>query len=663
MKNLVILIALLCISGFSYSQLYPGNKNVISQEELDLKFYDKDKDAEALILFDIGESVFFEAKIGYDIRFTRTKRIKIFKNAGIEYAEITIPFYTDGIGQTEKIVSINAVTVNVENNQPVRKNLDPSTIYEVTINERWKAKRFTFPDVKEGSIIEYSYVLETPFHFNLPDWEFQDLIPTAYSEYTLKIIPFYEYSFIAKNLTKFDHQKSYPSAEKRTFGSVNMVHGKNYGSGFEFNDMIHVYVMKDVPAFKDESYISSVDDYLMKIDFQLSKFNRPDGTSQEVITTWPKLIDGLLLADNFGKYMGKVGAQAKKDLKLLQLEGLSSEAKCERIIEHVRSNYSWNGMYGKYAVKTPKEFFTQKTGNASNINLYLCSLLSEAGIDAKPIILSTRDNGKIYIDYPFEHFFNYVIVLINADNKMFLTDGTSSFLAYNRIPLRCMNDMGLVVEKKKVNWIDLSSKNPSIDNKQISMVIDSDLKMADALVTNQLSEYESYLIKNAYENDTSEFKDFLHKKGFSNIHELQLLNFENNSSPYQVTFKADLPIEHFDDKLIISPFLGFPEKENKLKQAVRTYPVDFIYPKKEEYNSIIRIPDGYRLFSLPEKVYFKNDLIEISAEYIQKGETVDVKAYYYRKKGVYLPGEYKQIKFYMDVLAKMFGEQLVFVRD
>jgi hypothetical protein len=663
MKDLVILIGLLCFAGLSYSQNYPGNKNVISQEELDLRSYEKDKEAEALILFDIGESVFFEAKEGYDIRFTRMKRIKIFKTAGIDFADITIPFYTDGIGKTEKIVSISAVTVNVENNQPVRKNLDPSTIYEVTINERWKAKRFTFPDVKEGSIIEYSYVLETPFHFNLPDWEFQDLIPTVYSEYTAKIIPFYEYTFIAKNISKFDHQKSYPSAEKRIFGSVNMVHGKNYGSGFEFKDMIHVFVMNHIPAFKDESYITSVDDYLMKIDFQLSKFNSPDGTSREVISTWPKLIDGLLTSDYFGKYLGKVSSQAKKDIKLLKLEDLSEEEKSQRIIDHVRSNYSWNGRYAKFTAKTPKEFFSQKTGNAANINLYLCTLLSEAGINAKPVILSTRDNGKIYIDYPFEHFFNYVIVLVNLNNKMFLTDGTTTYLAYNRIPPRCMNDMGLVIEKKRVNWIDLNSKNPSIDNKQIGIVIYPETKKASTLITNQLTEMESYYIKQSFENDTTKFIDYLHKKGFSNVEELHMLNFDKNALPYSITFKAELSIEHFDDKIIVSPFLGFPEKENKLKQAVRTYPVDFIYPKKEEYKSIIRIPEGYRLFSLPEKVNFKNDLIEISAEYTQSGETVDVKAYYYRKKGIYLPGEYKQIKYYMDVLAKMFGEQLVFVKE
>jgi hypothetical protein len=663
MKKIISLLCLVSITGISFSQDYSMAKRAISQEEYDLKYYDKDREAEAVILFDIGESLFFEAKEGYDIRFTRTKRIKIFKNAGIKFSEITIPFYVDGFGKTEEVVSIAAVTVNVENNQTIRKVLDPANIYEVTINERWKAKRFTFPDVKEGSIIEYSYVLETPFHFNLPDWQFQDLIPTVYSEYTLKIIPFYEYSFIAKNISRFDLQKSYPSAEKRTFGSVNMLNGKNYGSGFEFTDMIHVFVKKDIPAFKDEAYITSVDDYIMKIDFQLSKFNSPNGTSNEIITTWPKLVDMLLREERFGKFMEKAGSQAKKDLKLLTIDDLSMEEKSQRIINYVKSNFSWNGRHDKYASKTPKEFFSHKTGNSADINLYLCTLLSAAGIQARPVIISTRGHGKILSDHPFSHFFNYVIVLVNIDNKPFLTDGTESFLAYNRIPPRCMNDVGLIIEKKNEGWVDLNSKTSSIDIKQIGMVIDPEKKLANTLVNIQSTELDSYHLKNTFRNDSSLFKKHLQDKGFLNVNDIKMLNIDKNSHPYLITFKADLPVDYFDDKLFVSPFLGLPDKENKLKQPARTYPVDFIYAKKEEYLATIKIPDGYRVFSLPDKVDVKNDMLEIFASYIQDGEIIELKAYYHRKKGIYPPNEYKQIKNHLDVLEKVFSEQLVFVKE
>ena len=65
--------------------------------------------------------------------------------------------------------------------------------------------------------------------------------------------------------------------------------------------------------------------------------------------------------------------------------------------------------------KTAKEFLNTRTGNAANINLFLCSMLNEAGIQASPVLLSTRDHGKILKDYPFQQFINYVIVLAKID--------------------------------------------------------------------------------------------------------------------------------------------------------------------------------------------------------------------------------------------------------
>jgi len=48
-------------------------------------------------------------------------------------------------------------------------------IFDEETSEKWRQKKFAMPQVKVGSIIEYQYLLTTPFMYNLPNWKFQGI--------------------------------------------------------------------------------------------------------------------------------------------------------------------------------------------------------------------------------------------------------------------------------------------------------------------------------------------------------------------------------------------------------------------------------------------------------------------------------------------------------
>jgi len=52
------------------------------------------------------------------------------------------------------------------------------------VNEAYSQKKFAFPNVREGSIIEYKYTMVSPYIFQLDDWKFQYEIPVKWSEFT-----------------------------------------------------------------------------------------------------------------------------------------------------------------------------------------------------------------------------------------------------------------------------------------------------------------------------------------------------------------------------------------------------------------------------------------------------------------------------------------------
>ncbi|GGF69822.1 transglutaminase domain-containing protein [Wenyingzhuangia marina] len=649
MKHKLIspLIIGLLITSLVHSQKLKVKFGEFSRDEIKMSRYEKDTTAKAVVLFDIGKTSFIDTDKGLEIKFTRHKRIKIFDKSASNYAEITIPYYVDGYGKTEIIKNIKAVTFTIENNRLVETKLDPSNIYDEQINERWYQKKFVFPNVQEGSVFEYTYELKTPFFFNIPDWTFQDRIPTIYSEYEARMVPFYDYVFIAQGIKKFDYQNSKISNSERTYARV------------EFKDYIHTYVLKDVPAFKDESYITSVNDYIMKMDFQMAKIKYPTGGTKDIMSTWTGLNEALIKHKNFGKYLKSASRYAKKIIEEeLSLNDLNPTEKAQKIIEYVKNNFIWNGFHGKYARKSVKEFVNKHEGNVAEINLFLIAMLNEAGIEAKPIILSTRSHGKIPIEYPFDHITNYVIAFVNI-SPAFLTDATKDHLPYNMLPVKCLNEKGIIVdEEEEVKWVNLSSQLESLERINIQHITNPSTLNTDVIIAMQSTNYDAYQNRDLFENNTTKIKNHYTSK-VGEISNVKTLNFDNERYPYAINFKGSYQSEQIVNKIVIKPFLNFPKRKNNLTQEERSYPVDFEYIKDRQFSATITIPKNYIINNLPENYKVDDELVSINLSYTNNENTVFVVGNYKFKKAVYVPEEYTRVKSYLNTIVNKFNQYVV----
>ncbi len=105
----------------------------------------------------------------------------------------------------EEIDGLKAVTYNLENGKVEKTELDIKTnVYKEKINKSWKVKKFTFPNVKEGSIIEFEYKKTSDFLQNVPPWEFQGAYPQLWSEYNFIAPSLISYAIIAHGYKAFD---------------------------------------------------------------------------------------------------------------------------------------------------------------------------------------------------------------------------------------------------------------------------------------------------------------------------------------------------------------------------------------------------------------------------------------------------------------------------
>jgi transglutaminase-like putative cysteine protease len=620
-------------------------------DEVTMKTYAPDPIAEAVVLYDLGNTYFtYEYEAGFEIIFERTTKIKILSKAGIKYAEVEVPYFVNNNGH-EEVYEIEGCTYNLENNTSSISKLDAANVYVEKTNENWFTKKFALPDVKEGSVIEYRYKVSSPFYFNFQNWVFQGRIPKIYSEYTARMIPFFEYSYILQGAAKFDVFNNRVDDTKKSVGVT------------EYNDNIYTFGMRNIPAFRDEDYITSMNDYIQKLDFQLAVVHHLNGGNENIITTWPMLIQDLLKDSEFGLYMRSIAKNADEIMASIDLTSGSNRDKAERIYKYVKGNYNWSGMQSKQAGKTAKEFLKTKTGNAADINLFLCSLLNSAGIQAFPVLLSTRDHGKIPTQYPFSKFMNYVIVLVRTDNQDIMLDATEPLSPFGMLPSRCINDKGLIAAKDKTEWIQMEdqagsevadSGHVSFNETLDSVTIDFNLRATG---------HKGLEYRSSYQDDPEEFKKEFYTADMAVKKEIAVLNEFTADLPFIHSYTVSVPIETVGNKLLVMPFPGLTPQENPLKLPFRSYPVDMVYKNKHSFYTHIDIPKGYKYMDQNKSVSVDNNLVNIQYVIECKPDGLSVKGSYEFKKPVYLKHEYYDLKSYMTKIVETFNDKIVFVKD
>jgi hypothetical protein len=651
MKKFFLFVMLLfSLQTILKAQTFNNEYGKVGKDDIDYKSDPQDKSAEAVVISDDGQSYFSRINDEFEIIYERTTRIKVLNEAGIKYANIEIPFYGEG-EIYENVYDVEACTYNFENGVFSRTDLDLNTCHDEKINKYWNIKKFAMPNVKVGSIIEYRYKISSEYLFKLRNWNFQWKIPVIYSRYLTKMIPFYQYTWLLQGANKFDSQKTYEDPlMERQYGST------------KFKDLDYEFVMRNLPGFKDEEFISSDDDYLVKLNFQLSKVIDQDGVSKNVITTWPEMIKDLIKNEDFGGFARKSEGIASKIFELKSLSLLPAQQKFDSILDFVKANFTWNKLNDKYASKSPRAFQKDKNGNNADINLFAIGLLNAVGIKAVPVILSTRDNGKIKYDYPFTHFFNYIVIMADIDGKKVLSDATNPLSKNDRIPEKCINDKGLIIQKDKVEWVGLQTVIPTKTQKAIMITVSDSTQ--NAVIQSSSTEYSALDNRTDYGTNTHIINKYLLNKGYSVVDSSIIVKNQNDiKMPYILKYSINDKPEKVNNKIYVSPFLHEIIADSPLKQPNRSYPIDMIYPHKTSAFSEITIPDGYKVDFLPANDKINNDQFEFDYTTAENDKKISVSMIYYFKEPVYDASEYSKIKYYFNEIVNKGSEKIVFVKN
>jgi hypothetical protein len=646
MNRAPILILLCFIAFFSKAQTpqstapaaQPYGK--IDSADLIMKECAFEKDANAMILFDKGDAYYDP---NWDLAMSRHTRIKIFNDNGKDNANIRIEFYSGN--HVEYITGMQAQTINMVDGKPEIIKLDKKLIYTEKIDNLRSAIVFSMPNVKAGSVIEYSYVWRSNSLINFPEWYFQDKIPTRYSEFTTTIPD--ELYFSVKANINLPLVKNAPSNKAR--------------GGFD----AHIRAMQNIPSLPDEPYMSSYKDNLQSISYQLTSVKPNGGFVRSFSDTWAKVGGHLADDTDFGLQLKR--KLTGEDVIITKAKALKTDdQKIEFVFNEVKNAMKWNGVDRWYTNDGTSQAWDKKSGNSAEVNLILFHLLKQAGVKAYPMVVSTRSHGKVMHYYTNLNQFNRAVVYIPIDTvKNYVLDATSKYNIYNEIPSTLLNNEGLYIDKDKDQYdmVFLTHEAPVRQVVVLNAEIKADGKMEGTAQINSFS-YNRIKSVESYKTDgEKKYIDYLRDNNNSlKVTSLKFDNMDVDTLPLTQNIGFNLDLTGSDDNYIyFTPNLFTSLRTNPFLSDNRSTNIEFGYRSNYVINSTYKIPANYKVDGLPKSVSMSMPDGSIMFKRLAATDngTLVVRYIIDYKKNIYFKEDYPEIHEFFKKMYEMLNEQIV----
>jgi len=661
-KSFLFTCLVICATGLYAQGKGRPNTDKVSPADFNLPASPAiDSNANAVVLFDIGKVHFEGNKDGLWVSyvFERHARIKVLNKKAYAFATKNIVLYGE-YPYHDRLSDFHASSFNIENGKIFETKLNTTDLFENRLNKYAIEKKFTFPGLKEGTIIDYSYKITSHRYYSVPAWSFQYLdYPCLYSEYEMHIPGYLRFVVGRQGLDSF-----YSNTAKEGFDVFYV--GENTGTPVQFHSVVNIrnWVMKNIPGFNSESYMYFPEDYLDKISFYLPEVN--DNSQKRGLTSW-KSVNWELLSD---KYFGRVFEQEntnelQETVNAIITRSPGQMEAARQIYQYVRDNFTTttdNEIYAGHDLYTINKIHQ---GSVAEINLLLIAFLKLAGLSADPVILSTRDHGIHPANYPLLDRMNYVICQLKTNANSYFLDASNKNIGFGKLPINCYNGHARVISN--YDSADVYFNPDEIDEKKITTVFlgeDGDRYMS-AYIQESPGYFESTGIRNdILKNGEEEFFKHL-KEGFQS--EVEITNtgidsVHNLDIPLKIHYELELKAISRTEIIYFTPVLLHSFKTNPLIAEERKYPMEFDYPLDHIYVLNMPIPTGYIVDEMPksEKLIYNGN--EGFYEYlIQKDENnIQLRCHLKLNRADYSPDEYKLLRDFFGFVVKKESELITF---
>lgn len=538
-----------------------------SKEEIQLNVCSFDSSANAVVLAETGHIRIINGFVYMEIY----NKVKILNSKGLDYATINIPYQAKY--NVDQIEDLKAQTINIENGIPIITQLSRDQIFTQTPDPWMEEKKFTFPGVKNGSILEYKYTLVTKRIKYLKDWCFQNKIPTLFSELKAEIPLSLQYNVILSGKMLLDKYKNASPKD-------------------------NTWALKNIPGYEHENFVYCYRGYINQIQFQLNSFykiERYGGEDKSVLQSWDELATEV--TEDYSTYLGKAGIAKELLLQIVNIKDSREDAlvKIFKFVQNFNLTY-----YSKYPIQKISDLIKTRSGNSAEINLLLCLLLNEAGIPANPVLISTKRHGKVTKHFPLLDQFNHVFAAIaekDKDSSYIFLDAVSQSSNYHLLPADHINYWGFMLDGTKSRFVKIDYRTESKESYLITYNLEP-----DRIKVKYNGKYTGYVALKKREfqkNNTVKEPVFSLENAPIKKDSSTIFNLENEYEDFSEIYYYSSP-SRSAGKLFLN--LNLFELQNPFKQKERQFPVEMEYPYSINSTVYIALSPGDIAAVLPKSI-------------------------------------------------------------
>ncbi len=597
----ILLVVFFFISFFSILSSSGQVTEGFIKENLSKNLYRIDTEAAAVILYESKSIAITKEIHGSEYSYKQNehvyKVVKFLKSSALSAANVHVYFpendlknYMDGL---------KGKTYNLDGKEIRETELLKGDVYRKEIRKNLFEMSFSFPGVKAGSIIEYSYNIISPVRRVLPKWDIQEEYPKLISTYRISYPLDYEFTSIQHISARI---KEYPFEKDAINGVDSFCHVLTKPQ-FPENPVVSFWLRRNVPAIKEEPYVVNLPNHVENMVLQLTGYMSYGGMNH-IDNSWAKLDEELLKKDGFGTVNNKNNFLDEVVDSIKKSNPLAFNT-TRAIYSYVRSNFNCSGEHNNvYSKRKLQEVYYMKQGTTAELNMLLCALLVHADIDAAPMILGTTGEMSPSQVFPAIDRFNYLACAVKTDSDYILLDASDKNNQYGVLPQNCYNGYARILKEEGAG-IELSTeliKDKTVVGIKISAMTDTSAKIE---ITQKMGLMQSASLRRSWEKDDQKKQDYLDRE----IHELpenltitgkMISNDQNPDTNIVINLSGNLKFDKDVNAFYFNSVMIKNMSQNPFKSTVRKLPIEFPYQAQYQYYLSIALPPNLEPVDLPK---------------------------------------------------------------
>ena len=702
--TLMLILGSVCLSAQTMNVPKVNSKfGKPTKEEMLMSVYEPDTTAAVVCLYKETKVTYYDIQ---SMLYHHKIRLKILKESGVSHALVSI--YS-----RSPIEKLTATAYNMVNGEVESTIMSENEVSAKRIDKSKVLTRFTVPQVKVGTVIEYEY--EETFYKTLKrEWVAQDSIPVRYAFYDVTIPEVYDY-----NIEIFGSNRLMSEKKKGTSNFANGAYIK--GSRYKFEGEL-------LPVFKVEPFAWHTDDYRTQVNFILKRTELPQFPEESPSSLRSKykfaLNQGIAAAtkdvkiairleqleqindnawnnakyssdfysrntgvyrkrvDDFeasweevdmsfnesGKYGDLLNMEnpLKAEMDQLNLDSMESdEKKICAIFQLLKSKVNWNEKYDLFG-REMDVVLKEGMGSNADINYILISMLKDADIPAIPVVMGLRDQSSISILHPSSDYFSSFVVGVVKDSTLSYIDGSLHYGYLDVLPPVLMSNRARVLMEGESFWVNLQKVGNNSVRNTLQATLSPEGKVEGTRTVGYYGQFASELKKKFHESkDSLSFIQGLESQNEVKFHSFIAKGLKEFSSKVTETSSFSKEAKVSADSICLNPLLFMHVDKPLFTQSERKFPIEFDYP----YNYYIRvnltIPEGYSVVKIPKSVSLvtKDKEMALLYQVVQRGQQIGIKYELNLKELYYTADKYRDVKQFWEKVAEINQSMLVLSKN